>query len=127
MRVSKQLLFLLLVVVAFPFSRAAANTPDVVIVTIDTLRADRVGCYGYAKAHTPTLDRLSTEGTMFTHAVSHVPLTRPSHLSIFTGLFPFQYNVHDNVSAPLDPKIPTLAEHFHNHGYATAAVVANGT
>ena len=102
-----------------------AETPDVVIVTIDTLRADRVGCYGYAKAQTPTIDRLASEGIQFMNAVSHVPLTRPSHLTIFTGLFPFQHNVHDNVAAPLDRKIPTLAEIFHQHGFATGAFVAS--
>ena len=104
---------------------ASATKPDVVVITIDTLRADRVGCYGYTKAATPTLDAIAAQGILFENAVAHVPLTRPSHASLFTGLFPFQHNIHDNVAPPLDSKIPTLAEIFGKQGYATGAFVAS--
>jgi choline-sulfatase len=99
--------------------------PNVVLITIDTLRADRLGCYGYKSAHTPNIDRIASEGVMFTNAVSHVPLTRPSHATIFTGLFPFQHGIHDNIAPPLDTKFQTLAETFKKNGYQTAAFVSS--
>jgi choline-sulfatase len=116
---------ILLLVSLLASTLLSAAAPDVVLITIDTLRADRVGCYGYSKASTPTLDRLAHDGTMFTNTVSHVPLTRPSHLTIFTGLYPFQHQIHDNVAPPLDPKIPTLAEILQKNGYTTGAFVAS--
>jgi arylsulfatase A-like enzyme/Flp pilus assembly protein TadD len=116
----------LLVVTAFCFlGLTSANKPDVVLITIDTLRADRLGCYGYKPAHTPNIDKVAAEGVMFTNAVSHVPLTRPSHATIFTGLFPFQHGIHDNIAPPLDAKIPTLSEAFQKNGYRTAAFVSS--
>jgi choline-sulfatase len=114
-----------LVLFLVPYAGISAIQPDVVIITIDTLRADRVGCYGYAKAETPTMDQLAKEGILFRNAVSHVPLTRPSHTSIFTGLYPFEHNVHDNVAPPLDNKIPLLAELLRTNGYNTGAFVAS--
>ncbi|MCI0412002.1 tetratricopeptide repeat protein [bacterium] len=108
-----------------PSAGIAASQSDVVLITIDTLRADRVGCYGYTKAETPAMDRLAKEGILFKNAISHVPLTRPSHTSMFTGLYPFEHNVHDNVAPSLDPKIPVLAELLRNNGYATGAFVAS--
>lgn len=103
-----------------------ASRPDVVLITIDTLRADRLGCYGYARAGTtPNMDRLSTEGVLFSDAVSHVPLTRPSHISIFTGLYPDRHGVHDNIAPSLQPQFPTLAEVLKHNGYQTAAFVAS--
>ncbi len=106
-------------------SIVASDQPDVVVITIDTLRADRLGCYGYSRAATPVLDQLSTESILFTNAVSHVPLTRPSHLSIFTGLYPYQHKVHDNVAPPLDSKIPVLADTLRKQGYRTAAFISS--
>src|SRR5215213_1020518 len=94
--------------------------PNVLLITIDTLRADRLGCYGYKPAQTPIVDRLAAEGVRFANAVSHVPLTRPSHTSIFTGLYPFQHGIRDNIAPPLSSKIPTLAEILKKRGYSTA-------
>lgn len=99
--------------------------PNILLITIDTLRADRLGCYGYKGAQTPNIDRLAQGGMRFTDAVSHVPLTRPSHTSIFTGLYPFQHGVHDNIAPALDKKIPTLAEVLKKNGYTTAAFVSS--
>lgn len=116
----------LIVITTFCFlGFTAAQKPNVVLITIDTLRADRLGCYGYKSAHTPNIDRIAAEGVMFTNAVSHVPLTRPSHATIFTGLFPFQHGIHDNIAPPLDSKTPTLAEAFQKNGYRTAAFVSS--
>ena len=116
---------LLLAVFLFFAQGFAAPKPNVLLITIDTLRADRLGCYGYAKAQTSAIDRIAAEGILFTNAVSHVPLTRPSHASIFTGLNPFEHGVHDNVAPSLSEKIPTLAEVLQNIGYTTAAFVAS--
>jgi len=61
---------------------------NLVLVTIDTLRADRLGCYGYSRIETPNLDQLAKQGVLFENAVTHTPLTAPSHASLFTGLYP---------------------------------------
>src|SRR5262245_35988678 len=70
--------------------------PSVLLVTIDTLRADHVGAYGDAEAHTPTLDALAAGGTTFDEAIATVPLTLPSHTSILTGLYPPHHGVRHN-------------------------------
>jgi choline-sulfatase len=101
----------------------AAPPPDVLLVTIDTLRADRVGAYGYAAAQTPALDRLAREGVLVEEAVVQVPQTRPSHASIFTGRYPFEHGIRDNTSTPLPVKIPTLATLLSRAGYETAAFI----
>lgn len=119
------LLLILVLAAAAIVAPATDRKPNVVLITIDTLRADRVGCYGYARAKTPNIDRVAAEGVLFTGAVSHVPLTRPSHTSIFTGLFPYQHGVHDNIAPSLSAKFPTLAEILNHNGYQTAAFVAS--
>src|SRR5688572_995788 len=68
---------------------------NVVLVTIDTLRADRLGCYGYSNIQTPHLDKLARNGTLFENAVSQTPLTPPSHASMFTGTYPPVHQVRD--------------------------------
>jgi arylsulfatase A-like enzyme/Tfp pilus assembly protein PilF len=106
------------------------SAPDaprrVVLVTIDTLRADHVGCYGAAGADTPTLDRLAAEGVRFETAISPAPLTLPSHTSLLTGLDPPRHGVHNNAYFRLPEAGPaTLAERFRAGGFATAAFVAS--
>lgn len=98
---------------------------NVVIVTIDTLRADRLGSYGNAGVATPNIDRIAREGALMSRTTSHVPLTRPSHVTIFTGLYPAQHNIRDNVSPALAPEVPTLAEEFKKAGFATAGFVSS--
>ena len=97
----------------------------VVIVTIDTLRADRLGCYGARDVATPRLDRVAAAGALAVEASAHVPLTRPSHVSIFTGLLPTQHGIRDNVSPALVPQVPLLAELFRAGGFATGAFVSS--
>jgi len=100
--------------------------PDhVLIVTIDTLRADRLGCYGAADVATPNIDRLAREGGMAADALVHVPLTRPSHVSIFTGLYPSQHGIRDNISPPLAADVPTLASVFKAAGFRTSGFVSS--
>src|SRR5262249_35031829 len=96
---------------------------NVLLVTIDTLRADRVGVYGSMLGLTPTLDRLAGEGLRFDVAHSHVPMTLPSHTTIMTGLYPVANGVHDNGSFRFDGTKPTLAGELKRSGYGTAAFV----
>jgi len=96
----------------------------VVLVSIDTLRSDRVGAYGYAKSRTPSLDALAREGVVFEDAFSHCPLTLPAHASLFTGLLPPAHGVRDNLGFTLDAKHRTLARRFQEAGYATGGAVS---
>ena len=105
------------------FLAATAAAPNFLLVTIDTLRADRVGAYGYVAAQTPALDRLAREGALVEDAVVQVPQTRPSHASILTGRYPYEHRIRDNYSSPLDRKVPTLATLLKARGYATAAFI----
>ena len=97
--------------------------PNVLLITIDTLRWDRLGSYGATHNPTPVLDRLAARGTRFETAIAHVPLTAPSHASILTGLTPVRHGVRDNGAFVLTEKI-TLASTFRAAGYATAAFVS---
>jgi arylsulfatase A-like enzyme/Flp pilus assembly protein TadD len=109
-----------------PEGPARATTPKhLVIVTIDTLRADRLGAYGSTTVKTPNLDRLAREGAMAEHAAVHVPLTRPSHVSLFTGLYPAENGIRDNVSPSLDKNVPVLADILQQQGFRTAAFVSS--
>ena len=104
--------------------KAAKATPNVILITIDTVRADHVGCYGAKNVQTPTLDALAHDGVVFERAISQVPLTWPSHAVILTGLYPFQNGVQDFTGQPLDPRFRSVAQAFRQHGYATGAVVS---
>ena len=96
---------------------------NVLLVTIDTLRADALGCYG-GPAVTPALDRLAAEGVRFDFAHAHAVVTLPSHASILTGQYPFQHGVRDNSGYRLPPSARTAATVLKQAGYATAAFVA---
>jgi len=108
-------------------SRQAApprSRPNVLLVTIDTQRADRLGCYGYPRAVTPTLDGLAARGARFEVAVAHAPLTAPSHASILTGLTPLGHGVRDNGAYVLPASARSVAEDFQQAGYRTAGFVS---
>jgi arylsulfatase A-like enzyme/tetratricopeptide (TPR) repeat protein len=98
--------------------------PNVILITIDTLRADHVGCYGAQNVKTPTLDGLAHDGIVFERAMSQVPLTWPSHAVILTGTHPFQNGVQDFTGLPLGAQFRSVAQAFKGAGYATAAVVS---
>ena len=98
--------------------------PNVILITIDTVRADHLGCYGYTEIQTPTLDGLARDGVVFERAISQVPLTWPSHAAILTGTYPFQNGVQDFTGQPLSPQFHSVAQAFKQHGYATGAVVS---
>jgi arylsulfatase A-like enzyme/Flp pilus assembly protein TadD len=95
-----------------------------ILVTIDTLRADRLGSYGGPVA-TPNLDRIAAEGVRVVDATVHVPLTRPSHASLFTGRYPARHGLRDNISLPLADDIPTLPERLASAGFTTGAFVSS--
>jgi len=97
---------------------------NVVLVTIDTLRADRLGCYGYAEIETPYLDRLASEGILFENALTTVPFTLPAHSSIMTGVYPPVHGVRENVGYALDERLPTLAEDLSAAGRRTGGFVS---
>ena len=102
----------------------SADRPNVLLVTIDTLRADRVGAYGYQAASTPTIDALAARGVRFDTSVVHTPLTGPSHASILTGHTPLGHGFRNNSGYVLAPQVKTAAEDFRQAGYRTAAFVS---
>ena len=101
--------------------RAAAPTP-VILVSIDTLRADHLSAYGYRAVQTPNIDAFAEQGTLFAHADSQIPLTLPSHTSLFTSTYPFQNRIEENAER-VPPGAVTLASVLKSHGYKTAAFV----
>jgi arylsulfatase A-like enzyme len=106
-----------------PSKPAPAASRDIVLITIDTLRADALGFAGNAKSRTPVLDRLAAQGRVFPNAHAHNVETLPSHTNILTGLYPFQHGVRDNTGFRLAAKYPTLATVLQGAGYATGAFV----
>jgi arylsulfatase A-like enzyme/Flp pilus assembly protein TadD len=103
--------------------RPAAHDLNVVVVTLDTTRADRLGCYGFSRIETPHLDALARQGVVFENATATAPLTFPSHSSMFTGLIPPHHGARDNGGFFLDDARTTLAERLKAAGYATGAFI----
>lgn len=108
-----------------PARALAAGPPNVLLLTLDTTRADALGAYGGRGARTPVLDALAARGTRWEQAITSTPLTLPAHSSLFTGLAPPEHGVEDNGSTVLPKSLPTLAEAFSARGYATAGFVAS--
>ena len=99
--------------------------PNVLLISVDTLRQDHVGCYGYRIVRTPNIDRLSQEGFTFDDAIASIPLTLPSHSSVLTGLYPMSHGVRDNSRFRLSLEFETLAEILSQNGYHTGAFVGS--
>jgi arylsulfatase A-like enzyme len=106
---------------------AALHTPPagVIVITLDTTRADRLSPYGYMNVSLPSLERLATEGVVFDRATSVAPLTLPAHTSLFTGLLPPNHGVRDNADRGLAEAQTTLAETLQARGFRTGAFVAS--
>ena len=102
----------------------AADPPNVVMILIDTLRADHLGCYGYARPISPNIDALAEAGTLFENAVAQSSWTGPSVASLFTSVYPSQHGM-TQFGSTLAPEHPTLAEELRSGGYRTLAVSAN--
>ena len=97
--------------------------PNLILITADTLRADKLGCYGNDSVATPHIDRLAASGVLFENAATVTPLTLPAHSSIFTGTYPTYHGVRDNGGHYLGPEQTTLAEVLKKEGWATGAFV----
>lgn len=119
------LLFLLVLVAVGTAILMRKGVPDknLLIITLDTTRADRIGCYGNTRISTPTIDSLAASGVLFENAVASVPLTLPSHATLLTGLYPSVHGIHDNMLYRLSTTAVTLAEIMRENGYRTGAVV----
>src|SRR5690349_2655363 len=102
----------------------AAPLPNIILITLDTTRADRMGFLGSKRGLTPNLDAMARQGVVFTRAYSHVPLTTASHTTIFTGTYP-QFNHVNDFGVPLSPKLPYLPDLLHQRGYQTGAFVGS--
>ncbi|MBD3236738.1 MAG: sulfatase-like hydrolase/transferase, partial [Candidatus Eisenbacteria bacterium] len=121
--VAALLLAALILLIGGACSRVPERTP-IILISIDTCRADHLGCYGETRGLTPHLDALARDGIRFTHAVSPVPITLPAHCSLMTGRYPLQHGVRDNMAHRLPEAETTLAERLRAAGYATAGIVA---
>jgi len=115
---------LLLLLAGGAMAAPAAPRPNVVLITIDTLRADHLPAYGYRKLDTPAIDSLAKDGALFERALAHAPITLPSHTSILTGLYPITHGVRNNGDFYLRDEVPTLAQMLKQNGYQTAAFVS---
>src|SRR5689334_21253603 len=104
-------------------SQRRAARLNLLLITIDTLRADHVGAYGAAGGTTPVLDALASTGVRFEQVQTAAPLTAPSHATILTGYYPPSHGVRGNVVFTLGSRYPTLAMRLKGHGYRTAAFV----
>jgi arylsulfatase A-like enzyme len=128
--VRPRLLILLLATAVCPgavwWQAARVRSPiGIVIISLDTTRADRLSVYGFMDATMPHLERLAREGTVFDQAISVAPLTLPAHCSLFTGLFPPAHGVRDNADQPLASEQTTLAEILRGQGFRTGAFVGS--
>ena len=102
----------------------AQAKPNVLVITLDTTRADRLGFLGSKRGLTPNLDELAKQGVAFSRAYAHVPLTTASHATIFTGTYP-QFNHVNDFGVPLGVRLPYLPDLLHQNGYRTAAFVGS--
>jgi arylsulfatase A-like enzyme/Tfp pilus assembly protein PilF len=125
----RRIFILFLCALAIPRGLAAAGNEsplpprNLLLITIDTLRADRVGCYSSRYVDTPQIDSLAAKGVVFLRAFAHTPETLPSHANIMTGATPSYHGVHDNTNFLVRGGLLTLAEYLRESGYATAAFV----
>ena len=106
-----------------PLASRGLSGSNVLLVTIDTLRRDRLGAYGNTTGLTPALDGLAAAGLRYTHAFSHAPMTLPAHASILTGRIPIRHGIRNNGSYRLGEDVPTLATVLRGAGYRTGAFV----
>lgn len=120
-------LLIITVVSVFVWLRGTSREPslNVLLITLDTTRADRIGAYGYEQAHTPVLDQLARDGVLFERAISPAPLTLPAHASLFTGLYPPEHGLRTNGYGSLPESNQVLSEILSQAGFDTSAFVAS--
>ncbi len=103
---------------------SARQVGNVLLISIDTCRADYVGCYGNPRRITPNVDNIAGQGTIFKNVITSVPMTLPAHCSMLTGTIPPYHEVHDNLDYKLDESNVTLAEILKEHGFATGGIIS---
>ena len=118
------ILFCFFAVSLLTSSKADGDTvQNFLLITIDTLRADRLSCYDINHVRTPNIDGLAQKGALFLRAFANTPTTLPSHASILIGVTPIRHGVHDNYNFTVHEELLTLAEHLKNHGYSAGAII----
>jgi arylsulfatase A-like enzyme len=118
------LFFLLIIFLVFTFPNCKGKKIErIILITIDTLRSDHLGCYGYPRNTSPFIDSLAEKGILFTNVFTTMPSTTPAHASLFTSKFPKQLNVLKNGHI-LDEKYLTMAEYLQKLDYFTAGIVS---
>src|ERR1700756_3317207 len=126
MRLARLLLFLMMLAAfaaaAEPLRATQSVKPNILLITLDTTRADRMGFLGSKRELTPNLDALAKQSVVFTRAYAQVPLTTPSHAALLTGTYP-QSNHLVDLGEPLSKNLPYLPDLLHGRGYRTAAFV----
>jgi arylsulfatase A-like enzyme/Tfp pilus assembly protein PilF len=105
--------------------KGQTTRPNILLVTLDTTRADVLGCYGGDPKVSPNLDRIAGRSHLFERCEASVPQTMPSHTTLFSGLHPFHHGVRKNLAIKVGPEVPLLAEELHGKGYRTAAFVSS--
>ncbi len=100
------------------------NLPDIIFISIDTLRADHVGCYGYERPTTPNLDKLAESSVLVKQHISHAPWTLPAHMSMFSGMIPSRHGVTEPLSS-IDPAVTLFTEVLKDKGYRTGGFATN--
>jgi len=108
----------------YPFN-SSRQIRNILLISIDTCRADYLSCYGYSRKTTPNIDAVAAEGFLFENVISPVPMTLPAHCSMLTGTTPLHHGIHDNIGYKLGPSNITLAEILSENGYKTAAVIGS--
>ncbi len=127
-RISSALLVLAVVWTVWFVLRQGLFSKDnrhILLISIDTCRADHLSCYGFYRRTTPNIDAVAKEAVIFEHAVSPVPLTLPAHGSMLTGVNPTSHGVHDNIGYKLDGSSQTVAEILQEDGYTTGAIISS--
>src|SRR5437762_3654740 len=105
------------------YARASAPVSGpIIVISIDTLRADHLPAYGYRKVKTPAIDALAADGVVFERAYSHAPQTLPAHASLLSGQLPFETGVRDNAGFTVKPGERLLPQMLRDRGFTTAAV-----
>ena len=122
-------IFVAFVLGAWTVTRKYFGTPSrengpVILISVDTLRADHLPLYGYTKVRTPNIDTLAADSVVFDRAYSHAPQTLPAHASILSGALPFEHGVRDNIGFTVKPNQWFVQRVLHERGWATAAFVS---
>jgi hypothetical protein len=97
---------------------------NVVLISVDTCRADYLGCYGYARRTTPNIDQIAGQGVIFKNVVTAAPMTLPAHCSMLTGTIPPYHGIHDNLDYRLNESEVTLAEILKEDGFVTGGIIS---